>query len=47
MWLKVKISTYLRHQVKQRALRNYLQQLMAAASISGIALDHAKSAHVQ
>jgi len=45
--VKGEISTYLQHQVKQRALRNYLQQLLADASISGIALDHAKSAHVQ
>lgn len=46
-FVKGEISTYLRHQVKHRALRNYLQQLMADASISGISLDHAKSAHVQ
>jgi len=45
--VKREISTYLRHQVKRRAVRNYLQQLMAGASISGIALDHAKSAHIQ
>ena len=45
--VKGEISTYLQHQVKRRAVRNYLQQLMADASISGIALDHAKSAHIQ
>jgi len=41
------ISNYLLHQVQQRAVRNYLQQLMADASVSGITLDHAKSAHIQ
>jgi len=45
--VKDQISTYLQHQVKHRALRNYLQQLMADACISGIALDQADSAHVQ
>ena len=45
--VKDEISNYLQHQVQQRALRNYLQQLMADASISGITLDHAKSAHIQ
>jgi peptidyl-prolyl cis-trans isomerase C len=45
--VKGQIRNYLQHQVKQRALRNYLQQLLADASISGIELDHAKSAHVQ
>jgi peptidyl-prolyl cis-trans isomerase C len=41
--VKVEISSYLQHQ----AVRNYLQQLMADASISGITLDEAKSAHIQ
>ena len=45
--VKKEISTYLRHQVQRRAVRNYLQQLMASASISGIALDQAESAHIQ
>ena len=45
--VKDKISSYLQHQVKHRAVRNYLQRLMADASISGIALDQAKSAHIQ
>ncbi len=45
--VKNEISHYLQHQVQQRALRNYLQQLMTDASISGIRLDHAKSAHIQ
>ncbi len=45
--VKDEISSYLQHQVKQRALRNYLQRLMAEASISGIDLDQAKSAHIQ
>jgi peptidyl-prolyl cis-trans isomerase C len=45
--VKDEIRNYLQHQVKQRALRNYLQQLMADASISGIALDNANSAHIQ
>jgi len=45
--VKKEISTYLRHQVKRRAVRNYLQQLMAGASISGIALDQAEFAHIQ
>lgn len=45
--VKAEITTYLQHQVKQRALRNYLQRLMAAASISGIALDEARFAHIQ
>lgn len=45
--VKEKISNYLQHKVKNRALRNYLQRLMADASISGIALDNAISAHIQ
>jgi peptidyl-prolyl cis-trans isomerase C len=45
--VKDEISSYLQHQVKHRALRNYLQRLMAAASISGIALDSARFAHIQ
>ncbi len=45
--VKDEIRNYLRHKVQQRALRNYLQQLMADAVISGIALEGADSAHVQ
>jgi len=45
--VKGEISTYLQHQVQQRALRNYLQRLMALASISGIVLDKASFAHIQ
>jgi peptidyl-prolyl cis-trans isomerase C len=45
--VKAEISSYLHHQVNHRAVRNYLQQLMADASISGITLDEAKSAYIQ
>ena len=45
--VKGEIGSYLQHQVKQRALRHYLLQLIADASISGITLDEARSAHLQ
>jgi peptidyl-prolyl cis-trans isomerase C len=45
--VKAEISSYLQHQVKHWAVRNYLQQLMADASISDITLDQGQSAHIQ
>ena len=45
--VKEQISNYLKHKVERRAFRNYIQELMESAEITGIAMDSALSAHIQ
>ncbi len=45
--VREQIVSYLQHRVERRAFRHYLQELMEAAEITGIALDAALSTHIQ
>ncbi len=45
--VKQQIINYLQHKVEHRAFRNYIQKLMEASEINGIALDSAISTHIQ